>query len=386
MKKKLWIVLVAAVSTTLLAQDTNTTPPTAQPVPETAPATPPPATEAPSTQPAPAIEATTNTPTTPAKAKKKKSARKKAVAHKAAPALQSVPLVAGPAVVSANHVNVRSKAGLVGEIITRMTNGEPVTVIEEVTLKKSGPEEPSAWAKIALPAEAHVWVKSSYIDANNTVNAKKLKMRAGPGENYGVAGILNKGDAVQPITTKNDWTQIQAPANAYAYIASAYLTQSPEALAAATPTTPATVAEATNEVAAPPTNEVAMATTETNQAATETNQLTTDTNQLATGTNEVAVDTNQPTTMEAAPTPPPPPRIVSHEGIVRSTVSIQAPTRFELVSLDTHKTINYLYPPTPNLDMSRYKGMHIIVTGEEGLDERWKNTPVITVQKIQVLE
>ena len=370
---------MAAVSTTLLAQDTNTTPPTPQPVPETAPATqPPPATEAPATQPAPAIEASTNAPAKPAKAKKKKVTKKKAVAsHKAAP-LQTVPLVAGPAVVSANHVNVRSKAGLVGEIITRMTNGAPVTVIEEVTLKKSGPEEPSAWAKIALPAEAHVWVKSSYIDANNTVNAKKLKMRAGPGENYGVAGILNKGDAVQPITTKNDWTQIQAPANAYAYIASAYLTQSPEALAAATPTTPATVPEATNEVAAPPTNEVAMANT-------ETNQVTTDTNQLATGTNEVATDTNQPT-MEVAPTPPPPPRIVSHEGIVRSTVSIQAPTRFELVSIDTHKTINYLYPPTPNLDMSRYKGMHIIVTGEEGLDERWRNTPVITVQKIQVLE
>jgi uncharacterized protein YgiM (DUF1202 family) len=385
MKKKLWIVCVAAMATTLLAQDTNTGAPAPQPAPETAPATEmpatqAPATEAPATQPAPAIEASTNAPAKPAKGKKKKGAKKKTVAaHKAAPPLQTVPLVAGPAVVSANHVNVRSKAGLVGEIITRMTNGEPVTVVEEVTLKKSGPEEPSAWAKIALPADAHVWVKSSYIDANNTVNAKKLKMRAGPGENYGVAGILNKGEVVQPITTKNDWTQIQAPTNAYAFIASAYLTQSPEALAAATPTTPATVPEATNEVAAPPTNEVAMANT-------ETNQLTTETNQLATGTNEVTMDTNQLTTMETAPTPPPPPRIVSHEGIVRATVSIQAPTRFELISLDTHKAINYLYPPTPNLDMSRYKGMHIIVTGEEGLDERWRNTPVITVQKIQVLE
>src|SRR5579862_357155 len=377
MKKKLWIVCVAAISTTLLAQDTNSTPPVAQPVPETAPATTPPpatktpATEAPATQPAPAVEASTNAPATPAKAKKKKKAAKKVVAHKAAPPIQTVPLVAGPAVVSANHVNVRSKAGLVGEIITRMTNGEPVTVVEEVTLKKSGPEEPSAWAKITLPPEAHVWVKSSYIDANNTVKPSKLKLRAGPGENYGVAGILSKGDAVQPVETKGDWTQIQAPANSYAFIASAYLTQSPEALAAATPTTPAPVTETTNEVAAPPTNEVAMATTDTNQPAAETNQMTT--------------DTNQPT-MEVAPTPPPPPRIVSHEGIVRATVSIQAPTRFELISLDTHKPINYLYPPTPNLDMSRYKGMHIIVTGEEGLDERWRNTPVITVQRIQVLE
>jgi uncharacterized protein YgiM (DUF1202 family) len=380
MKKKLLIVFVAAISTTLLAQDTNTGAPVAQPVPETAPATPPPATEMPATQPAPAVEAPTNAPAKPAKStKKKKTAAKKTTAHKAAPPLQTAPLVAGPAVVSANHVNVRSKAGLVGEIITRMTNGEPVTVIEEVTLKKSGPEEPSAWAKIALPPEAHVWVKSSYLDANNTIKANKLKMRAGPGENYGVAGILSKGEAVQPVETKGEWTQIQAPANSYAFIASAYLTQSPEALAAATPTTAAPITENTNEVAAPPTNEVAMANTETNLAAGETNQVAAETNQMTT-------DTNQTTTVETAPTPPPPPRIVSHEGIVRASASIQAPTRFELVSTDTRRTINYLYPPTPNLDMSRYKGMHIIVTGEEGLDERWRNTPVITVQRIQVLE
>jgi len=26
------------------------------------------------------------------------------------------------------------------------------------------------------------------------------------------------------------------------------------------------------------------------------------------------------------------------------------------------------------------------VTGEEGLDERWRNTPVITIQRIEVVE
>src|SRR5262249_7110122 len=162
-------------------QDTNTGAPVPQPVPETAPATPPPATEMPAT---PAVEAPTNAPAKPAKSTKKKTTAKtpskttkKAVAHKPAPELKSVPLVAGPAVVPANHVNVRSKAGLVGEIITRMSNGAPVTVIEEVTLKNSGPEEPSAWAKIALPPEAHVWVKSSYLDANNAVIPSKLKLR-----------------------------------------------------------------------------------------------------------------------------------------------------------------------------------------------------------------
>ena len=38
-----------------------------------------------------------------------------------------------------------------------------------------------------------------------------------------------------------------------------------------------------------------------------------------------------------------------------------------------------------NLDLSRYDGMRIIVTGEEGLDARWKDTPVLTIQSIQVI-
>ncbi len=37
------------------------------------------------------------------------------------------------------------------------------------------------------------------------------------------------------------------------------------------------------------------------------------------------------------------------------------------------------------LDISRYYGRHIIVSGQEGLDERWINTPVLTIQKIYVV-
>ena len=37
------------------------------------------------------------------------------------------------------------------------------------------------------------------------------------------------------------------------------------------------------------------------------------------------------------------------------------------------------------LDISRYYGRHIIVNGQEGLDERWVNTPVLTIQKIYVV-
>jgi hypothetical protein len=71
---------------------------------------------------------------------------------------------------------------------------------------------------------------------------------------------------------------------------------------------------------------------------------------------------------------------------VRGTFSIQAPTHFELISPENGQTIDFLYTPSALLDLRRYKGLRIIVTGEEGIEERWGNTPMLTIQKIQVLE
>jgi uncharacterized protein YgiM (DUF1202 family) len=293
--------------------------------------------------------------------------------------LKTVPLVSGPAVVSANHVNVRSKAGLVGEVVTHVTNGSPVTVVEEIHLKKSGPDEPSAWAKILLPSDTKVWVKSSLLE--NGAVAKKVNLRAGPGENYGVLGTVNKGDAVQVVDTKGEWTQIQAPANAYAFIAAQYLKQeegSAGATVAANPTpTPETPATTTTmpempTVAAPP--------TEAPGAGGPTTAGTAPTGAMP------AMPTMPDNTTMTMAQEPPQPRVVEHEGVVRGSFSIQAPSKFQLVSPDTKQPIDYLYTTSTNLDLSRYKGMHIIVTGEEALDPRWKNTPVITIQKIEVLD
>lgn len=359
MKMKLWSVYVMMVSTSLLAQQASNSVP-AEPV-EPPAAAPVAATVQPEPEP-------TNAPAGKKAAGKK--ARAKHAARKASAAaaqLKTVPLVPGPAVVAARHVNVRGQAKLNSEVITRMTNGEPVTVIQEVALKHSGPEEPSVWAKIVLPEKAHAWVYASYIDATNkTVLAKKLNLRGGSGENYSVLGTLHQGDVVQEIQTKGKWMEIEATTNAYAFMAAQYLTQEPSALAAAAPEQPATVAEAA------PAAEAATNTPAVTEAVTDTNEM------AAAATNEVAA---VPPAEE-----PPPPRIVQREGIVRYTASIQAPTLFELVSPENHKPIDYLYTTSTNLDLNRYKGLHIVVTGEEGLDERWKNTPLIVIQRIQVIE
>ena len=72
-----------------------------------------------------------------------------------------------------------------------------MTVLSQINLDKHKADEPAQWAKIALPASAHVWVCAKYIDAtNNTVLPKKLNLRAGPGENYSVLGVIERGTPV----------------------------------------------------------------------------------------------------------------------------------------------------------------------------------------------
>lgn len=360
------------LSTSLLAQQaTNPTPSAPIEMPAAAPA----ATLTPSA-------ATTNAPA--AKAVKKRSAKKKgqkappkkAVEKKKAamPELRTVPLVPGPAVVDANNVNVRGQPKIKSEVLARLTRGQTVTVIEEIVRNNSGPEEPSAWAKIVLPTNAHVWASSTYIDASNqTVKAKKLNLRSGPGENYSVIGRLQGGDAVKPITTKGDWTEIEAPTNAYAFMAAQYLKQEkPEAPVVPAPTpTPAEPTPTPTTVAAVP--PVAPAPTEAPAVPPSP---------------ETPAMTNPTPAVVDAPLPeePPPPRIVQREGIVRGGTSIQAPSKFVLISPENGSRIDYLFTTSTNLDLRRYKGLRIIVTGEEGLDERWENTPVLTIQKIQVVE
>jgi len=373
------MIFAALVSTSLVAQTVTN-----------APASPP--IEAPAANPAvtnpPATNTTTTNAPTAKKAAKKKS-EKKAVAKKKAAAapLVTVPLNPGPAICEANNVNVRGQAKLKSEVVGKLTKGQQVTVLEEVQLKNSGPEEPSAWAKILLPTNTLVWINTSFIDpANKTVKPKKLNIRSGPGENYSVIGTLKQGDPVKDISTKGDWTQIEPPADAFAFVAAQFLKQG-EAAPIVAANTPATTT---------PTPEPAPPTTTTTvtepQIATSTDPVPVPAAPPTTpppSTNEPPVTAEPSTTTTNTPpeeTEPPPKRIVQREGIVRGTFSIQAPTKYELISPDNRRTINYLSSDSPDLDLSRYKGLRIIITGEEGLDERWRNTPVITIQKIQVLD
>jgi len=345
MMKTIWIILGTMIAASVIAQDnTNSLP--AIPAPVSSPA----AETAPAPMPEPEM-AGTNAPTKPVKHIRKHRA---AVHKKPAAPEPVVSLTPGPAEVTASQLTVRGQAGLRGETVAHLHKGDQVTVLEQINLAHHAADEPSQWAKISYPTNANVWVDAKYIDSNGTVSSKKLNLRGGPGENYSVVGVLQHGESVTQLETKGNWIKIEPPTNAFAFVAAKFLAE-----VTAPPAPPAPPAE-TPEVPPTPTQ----------------------------------VPQPQPIVMAPPPppmppTPPqpetPPVRIVQHEGIVGPCGSLVAPTDYKLYDLATKQDIDFLYPTAPNMDLKGLVDARVIVTGEEGIDQRWPNTPVLAIQNIQVL-
>jgi len=312
------------------------------------------------------------------------------------------------AIVTADRVNVRGQARLNSEIVTQLHQGEEVVVLEEIPVKNPQAGEPAAWARIRLPANTPVWVFAPYIEADRgVVNVSRLNLRAGPGENYSVLGRLERGAVVKEIRVEKNWMEIEAPETSSAYIAINFLkrltdeTAAPgiaaapgaeSETAATAPGQPAAAEVPSTTPGAPATDEVATTTpAETTPATTQpveiepapaapVDQATTPTTPEATTTPE----TTSPAA-EAEATEAPPRRVVSREGRVIISRSIQAPTDYALESLDTRRTINYLHSEDLGVNLKVYAGRKVIVTGEELIDKRWTQTPIVEVESIRLV-
>lgn len=402
MNKKLWMSLAITLSTGLLAQHLAAQEQPA-PTPE-APAPPALVTNAPapkSDKPVPKKKAA---PKTKPAAEKKAEVKPPALAPAAV--VDTAPILKlGPAIVKEKNLNVRGQPAINSEVVTRLSKGDLVNVLEEITLKKPGVDEPAKWAKIVLPSSAFVWVHVDYVDsATKTVKATKLNLRSGPGENYSVLGRIPKGTVIKEIETKGNWIKIESPADAYGFVAAHLLTNAPTAteIAATTPApavapatprpTPAPLPPPTVVVPAEPivpaqpvtpAEEIKPADTNAAPAAPPTAPAAVPEVKPEPPTPAVPVVTPAPA--EAVPEEPIIKRVVSREGFVRNTVSVQAPSYFKLESLDTKKTINYIFSPTTNIFLRDFYGKRIIVTGEEILDERWPNTPVLNIESIRTV-
>jgi uncharacterized protein YgiM (DUF1202 family) len=281
------------------------------------------------------------------------------------------------ATVKSDRVNVRGRASLSSEVVTQLKKGETVTVLEEVTIKKPKKGEPAKWAKILLPTNTPVWVNTHFIDpATKTVTARRLNIRSGPGENYSVVGRLEKGAVLKEIRTVDNWMEIEAPERSHGFVAAGYLVKG-AAVAAAKPAP----AQESPKPASPPPPPPAPEPAPTVTTVT---------------TPPVPAPAPSPTPPPAPAVveppkdqEPPPRRVVRREGIVASTVSIQAPTYYGLESPDNGKLINYIMIPATNsalagVKLKDLKDFRIVVTGVEYVDKRWPSTPVIEVETLVV--
>jgi uncharacterized protein YgiM (DUF1202 family) len=355
MKKNFWLSVVTTVGVSLrlaVAQE---------------PAAPAPATPAAPETP-PAVE---QTPTETQKPVKTEPATKAPRPKPTLPEKPGPPLTVGPAMAKQNNINVRATPALKGEVLNRLKKGERVEVLEIVE-QKPKPNEPDKWARVALPTNTALWVHSDFVDsASSTVKPNRLNVRSGPTENHMIVVRLDKGTALKEVERKENWIRIEPPQGAYGFVAAHLL--------AAPPVAPPVEVVKTDATPPPAAGTPAIETTKVSPP----------------GPTLPATDvaaTTPATTPAADPTPAPESaageeikRVVSREGIVKRSVSIQAPTWFVLESADTGKTINYLYTPSPGIVLRDFFGQRVIVTGEEGLDERWPNTPVINVESIEVV-
>ena len=336
------------------------------------------------------------------------------------------------ATVKAKTVNVRAQPSIFSEVVTQIKQGEAVIVLEELTLKKPKPEDETRWSRIQMPPNTPVWVNSTFVEpTKNTVKPPRLNLRAGPGENYSVVGVVLRDEVVKPIRTVETWTEIECPTNAFAFVASDLLVKG-GALAA--PTNP--VAEAKPAEAVPPakeepatnappaiipvvtstgpplpavdqaakpaekmteTNAVPLPQTKAEPPAPETPSLANPPS-IATPPANAAPIEPLPAVTNAMPIVVPPPiapapakaaaslprRVVRREGIVSGFVSIVAPAPFELKNADNGRVMDYLLSTSTNIVLKKYRGKKVVVTGEESLDERWQGTPLMKVETLEV--
>ena len=346
-----------------------------------------------------------------------------------------------PGIVSADRVNVRARASLLGERVTQLRKGDKVSVLAKVSVAPPRKNEPADWLRIVMPAAGQTWVYLGFVEEGK-VTAKKLNVRAGGGERFSIVGRLAKDDAVKEKRTAGDWIEIEHPAGAHAYIATKFVELGQAAEETKPEETPkAKLADVTETEEPKETPEAKPDTAEVTEA-TEPAETKAEPEAVAKAKGEpetipepgdmpdppepevVVVDAaeasetqkppmgNPEDAEEAKPEPAPavtdtklpvpPPRIVTREGKIKRRFfrSPKAPSRFELLD-DNGRTINYLYssdsgplktadggdgePITFERLMSMLRNRRVVLTGIEAVDPRWPALPLLDVRTLKTI-
>ena len=336
--------------------------------------------------------------------------------------------------VTADRVNVRARASLIGERVTQLRKEDTVTVLATVKIDPPKEGEPAEWLKIAMPAGGQTWVHMAFVKEGK-VTANKLNVRAGGSERFSIVAHLAKDDEVKEKRTSGDWIEIEHPEGAHAFVAASFVeiggvaeTVEEEKTESTENTETTEVTETTEEKPANTESTEETATTEVSTEKTETAETTKTTE--APRTNDMpdvpepevvvveeGADTNKPpagnpedaeeikpdpapvTTKKELPVPPP--RIVTREGKIKRRFfrSPRAPSRYELVD-EKGRTLNYLFssdetplkvaddeeePITFERLMNMLRNRKVILTGVEAVDPRWPSLPLLDVRTLKTV-
>ena len=124
--------------------------------------------------------------------------------------------------VTADRVNVRARASLIGERVTQLRKEDTVTVLATVKIDPPKEGEPAEWLKIAMPAGGQTWVHMAFVKEGK-VTANKLNVRAGGSERFSIVAHLAKDDEVKEKRTSGDWIEIEHPEGAQAFVAASFV-------------------------------------------------------------------------------------------------------------------------------------------------------------------
>ena len=336
--------------------------------------------------------------------------------------------------VTADRVNVRARASLIGERVTQLRKEDTVTVLATVKIDPPKEGEPAEWLKIAMPAGGQTWVHMAFVKEGK-VTANKLNVRAGGSERFSIIAHLAKDDEVKEKRTSGDWIEIEHPEGAHAFVAASFVeigevaeTVEEEKTESTENTETTEVTETTEEKPANTESTEETATTEVSTEKTETAETTRTTEAPTTNDMpdvpepevvvvEEGADTNKPpagnpedaeeikpdpapfTTKKELPVPPP--RIVTREGKIKRRFfrSPRAPSRYELVD-EKGRTLNYLFssdetplkvaddeeePITFERLMNMLRNRKVILTGVEAVDPRWPSLPLLDVRTLKTV-
>lgn len=114
--------------------------------------------------------------------------------------------------VTGDSVNVRVRPEINSEIVTQLSAGEEVVVLER------GDE----WTKILAPSHSKCWVHSETV-SGSIIKSDSVNLRCGPGLAFPVMAKLKNGTKIDIIEVFGEWVRIEPPVEFGLWVNSKYL-------------------------------------------------------------------------------------------------------------------------------------------------------------------